>query len=65
MYSPWLLEVNLSPSLAFESPLDLKIKGNLIKDTLNLVGLKKPFTGGSVVGNMGGPVSNHQSTPMN
>jgi len=41
--TPWLLEVNLSPSLAFESPLDLKIKGNLIKDTLNLVGLKKPF----------------------
>jgi len=40
---PWLLEVNLSPSLAFDSPLDLKIKGNLIKDTLNLVGLKKPF----------------------
>ena len=44
MFSPWLLEVNLSPSLAFESPLDLKIKGNLIKDTLNLIGLKKPFT---------------------
>ena len=43
--SPWLLEVNLSPSLAFDSPLDLKIKGNLIKDTLNLVGLKKPFVG--------------------
>jgi len=43
MYSPWLLEVNLSPSLAFDSPLDLKIKGNLIKDTLNLVGLRKPF----------------------
>ena len=40
--NPWLLEVNLSPSLAFESPLDLKIKGNLIKDTFNLVGLVKP-----------------------
>ena len=46
MSRPWLLEVNLSPSLAFDSPLDLKIKGNLIKDTLNLVGLKKPFTSG-------------------
>ena len=43
VFRPWLLEVNLSPSLAFDSPLDLKIKGNLIKDTLNLVGLKKPF----------------------
>lgn len=42
IYSPWLLEVNLSPSLAFESPLDLKIKGNLLKDTFNLIGVKKP-----------------------
>lgn len=41
-YSPWLLEVNLSPSLAFDSPLDLKIKGNLLKDTFNLVGVRKP-----------------------
>jgi len=24
---PWLLEVNLSPSLNTDSPLDLKIKG--------------------------------------
>lgn len=37
---PWLLEINLSPSLAADSPLDLKIKGNLLKDTFNLVGLK-------------------------
>ena len=58
-FSPWLLEVNLSPSLAFESPLDLKIKGNLIKDTLNLVGLKKPFTG-SGASSMG-QMSNHSS----
>ena len=58
VYSPWLLEVNLSPSLAFESPLDLKIKGNLIKDTLNLVGLKKPFAND---GNTKGPSSQAQS----
>lgn len=37
---PWLLEVNLSPSLATDSPLDLFIKGNLISDTLNLVGVR-------------------------
>ncbi|CAG9318241.1 TTLL5_3 [Blepharisma stoltei] len=37
---PWLLEVNLSPSLATDSPLDLFIKGNLVADTLNLVGLR-------------------------
>lgn len=40
--NPWLLEVNLSPSLAFESPLDLKIKGNLLRDTFNLVGVVQP-----------------------
>jgi hypothetical protein len=33
---PWLVEVNLSPSLACDSPLDLIIKTNLISDTLNL-----------------------------
>ena len=38
---PWLIEVNLSPSLAVDSPLDHNIKTNLLADTLNLVGLKK------------------------
>lgn len=38
---PWLLEVNLSPSLATESPLDLTIKGNLLADTFNLIGVKR------------------------
>lgn len=38
---PWLLEVNLSPSLATDSPLDLHIKSNLISDTLNLIGIKQ------------------------
>jgi tubulin polyglutamylase TTLL5 len=36
---PWLVEVNLSPSLACESELDLHIKSQLIAETLNLVGL--------------------------
>lgn len=38
---PWLLEVNLSPSLACESPLDTTIKANLIADTFTMVGVKK------------------------
>ncbi|KAL3764342.1 hypothetical protein ACHAW5_003478 [Stephanodiscus triporus] len=33
----WLIEVNSSPSLACDSPLDDHIKGNLIKDTIALV----------------------------
>lgn len=39
-FKPWLLEVNLSPSLATDSPLDLRIKGSLIADTLNIVGVR-------------------------
>lgn len=38
---PWLLEVNLSPSLACDSPLDLAIKQNLIVDSFNIVGMKR------------------------
>ena len=38
---PWLLEVNLSPSLACESPIDLKIKSNLGK-LINLHNLIVP-----------------------
>ena len=36
---PWILEVNLAPSLATGSNLDFDVKMNLIKDLLNLVGL--------------------------
>lgn len=35
------MEVNLSPSLATDSPLDVKIKSNLMVDTFNLVGVRK------------------------
>ena len=37
--NPWLLEVNLSPSLACDSPLDQKIKSNMLSDLFNLVGI--------------------------
>ena len=39
---PWLLEVNVSPSLRSESWLDTTVKGRLIKDTFNLVGFQLP-----------------------
>ncbi|XP_071962334.1 tubulin polyglutamylase TTLL5-like isoform X2 [Antedon mediterranea] len=35
---PWILEVNLSPSLACDAPLDLKIKSNLMSDLFSLTG---------------------------
>ena len=38
---PWLLEVNMSPSLSTDSPLDMKLKSCLISDTFNLIGIKK------------------------
>ena len=38
-FRPWLLEVNLSPSLSTDSALDFKVKGALISDLFNLVGL--------------------------
>lgn len=36
---PWILEVNSQPSLSTDSPLDFKIKKNLIADTLKLLNL--------------------------
>ena len=38
---PWLLEVNLSPSLSCDSPIDWKIKTNLLTSTFSLIGIKK------------------------
>lgn len=40
---PWLLEVNIFPSLSSSSPLDKRIKTKLIADVLTLVGLH-PFS---------------------
>jgi hypothetical protein len=39
---PWLLEVNLSPSLNTDSPLDLKIKGSMIADLFTMIGVVPP-----------------------
>ncbi len=36
---PWLLEVNVCPSLSSSSPLDRKIKHTLLSDILNLIGI--------------------------
>ncbi|KAG7210946.1 hypothetical protein KM043_016320 [Ampulex compressa] len=39
---PWLLEVNISPSLQSSSPLDVAVKGPLIKDVFNIAGYQLP-----------------------
>lgn len=36
---PWLLEVNLSPSLGTDTPLDVKVKSAMLTDLLTLVGI--------------------------
>lgn len=38
---PFLLEVNHSPSFSTDSPLDEKVKGDLIRDTIRMLGLSK------------------------
>merc|ERR1712048_882101 len=39
---PWLLEVNIHPSLSATSPLDRRIKRHLVEDTLTLAGISSP-----------------------
>ncbi|CAI6367166.1 unnamed protein product [Macrosiphum euphorbiae] len=39
---PWILEVNISPSLHSSSPLDLAVKGPLVKDLMNMAGYHIP-----------------------
>lgn len=36
---PWLLEVNLTPSLGCDSPLDIRLKSALITDLFTLIGI--------------------------
>ena len=48
--NPWILEVNLAPSLTADSPLDYHIKSNLVVDLFNLAGVRRPIkkrTGGN------------------
>ncbi|TNN04444.1 hypothetical protein fugu_001473 [Takifugu bimaculatus] len=39
---PWILEVNISPSLHSNTALDVSIKGQMVKDLLNLAGFRLP-----------------------
>lgn len=35
----WLMEVNMSPSLGCATPLDQKVKGDMIADLFTLIGI--------------------------
>jgi len=39
---PWLLEVNISPSLHSSSPLDIAVKAPLVRDVFNIAGYQLP-----------------------
>ena len=39
LLEPWLIEVNLSPSLGCDTPLDLRVKGTMISDLFTLIGV--------------------------
>ncbi|XP_061698579.1 tubulin polyglutamylase TTLL4 isoform X2 [Syngnathoides biaculeatus] len=39
---PWILEVNISPSLHSNTALDVSIKGQMVRDLLNLAGFRIP-----------------------
>lgn len=41
-YKPWLLEFNISPSLQTSSPLDIAVKGPLIKNVFNMAAYQLP-----------------------
>lgn len=41
-FKPWILEVNITPSLKSESDLDTKVKYGVIRDMFNLVGYNLP-----------------------
>ena len=41
-FKPWILEVNITPSLKSESSLDTSVKYRVIKDMFNLVGYHLP-----------------------
>jgi len=43
-FKPWLIEVNVSPSLNQNSKLDLYVKEGMMADALNLVGFRVPKT---------------------
>ena len=38
---PWLIEVNITPSMATDAPLDAAIKSTVAVDTFNIIGIKR------------------------
>ncbi|XP_057708450.1 tubulin polyglutamylase TTLL4 isoform X2 [Corythoichthys intestinalis] len=57
---PWILEVNISPSLHSNTALDVAVKSQMIRDLLNLAGFRIPQHEEEVV--LGGSTSSSNSS---
>lgn len=63
--NPWLLEVNMSPSLACDSTLDQNIKAGLLADLMNLTGVvSNEFRTKQTSKGVGGQVYKNQPTKV-
>lgn len=64
-FQPWLVEVNYSPSLAIEMPIDIKVKTSLIEDIVGVLNVplspSSPSTSSSAPPNA--PTSTHLGRP--
>lgn len=63
-YNPWLLEVNVNPSLNCDSELDYNIKTNLITDIINIIGLR-PFPTTTHEDHTNGHINNIEKNNLN
>ncbi|XP_078083968.1 tubulin monoglutamylase TTLL4 isoform X2 [Mustelus asterias] len=61
---PWVLEVNISPSLHSNSVLDVTIKGQMISDLLNLAGFVIPHKDDVTPGVKSSPTSRPKSNEL-
>lgn len=64
LLEPWLIEVNLSPSLGCDSNLDQRIKGNLISDLFTLIGIVPVDKRKIAESKKGGIVGLYQKPPI-
>ncbi|KAG8194922.1 hypothetical protein JTE90_021383 [Oedothorax gibbosus] len=61
---PWLLEVNISPSLHTKSMLDTKIKESVVKDMFNIAGFEVSAKNESVTNNSPSRILGNRHKPL-
>mmetsp|Transcript_46995 Transcript_46995/g.102577 ORF Transcript_46995/g.102577 Transcript_46995/m.102577 type:complete len:113 (+) Transcript_46995:21-359(+) len=61
---PWVLEVNLSPSMNTDTQVDFEVKANLITDTFRLIALKQVSEKDVTVNHSSNLISNFNSSSI-